>query len=315
MDKNARIYVAGHKGMVGSAITRELRRQGYNRLIEKTRAELDLRNQADVSDFFHAEKPDYVILAAAAVGGILANMSDQVRFLSENLQIECNVIDSAYRCGVKKLLFLGSSCIYPREAEQPIPEYALLTGPLEPTNEGYAIAKIAGLKLCEYYNRQYAAEYISAMPCNLYGYNDNFDLTHSHMLPALIRKFHEAKTGKADTVTVWGTGRVYREMLFVDDLAKACVFLMNHYSGVEFLNVGYGEDFTVAEIAEMVKEIIGFRGDIVYDAAKPDGMFRKIIDSSQIRNLGWRPEIDLREGIARTYKWYIENQNDIGMRL
>jgi len=304
MEHNSKIYVAGHKGMVGSAIVRELRELGYSNIIEKNRAELDLRNQEHTERFFGKIKPDYVFLSAATVGGIMANMKEQARFLMENLQIECNVIDSAYRHGVRKLLFLGSSCIYPKEARQPIPESALLTGELEPTNEGYAIAKIAGLKLCEYYNKQYGADFISVMPCNLYGYNDNFDLERSHMLPALIRKFHEAKAEGADTVTVWGTGKVYSELLFVDDLAKACVFAMKNYTGAEFMNVGYGEDFTIAEIAQMIKEIIGFQGKIIYDTTKPDGMFRKIIDSSRLRELGWKPEVTLREGIELTYKWY-----------
>ena len=304
MDKNDKIYVAGHRGMVGSAICRELRRRGFLNIVEKTREALDLRNQAETDSFFRREKPVFVFHAAAVVGGIMANMSNQAGFLTDNLQIACNVITSAYRHGVKKLLFLGSSCVYPKEAEQPISENALLTGPLEPTNEGYAIAKIAGLKLCEYYNRQYGADFISVMPCNLYGYNDNFDLETSHMLPALIRKFHEAKVSGAKTVSVWGTGKVYRELLFAGDLAGACVFMMNNYSGADFLNAGYGEDFTVAEIAGMVKEAAGFEGGIVYDTSKPDGMFRKIMDSCKIRALGWKPEITLKEGIALTYGWY-----------
>ena len=304
MDKNAIIYVAGHRGLVGSAILRELQRLEYKNIIEKTHAELDLRNQEAVSCFFQDEKPEYVFLAAAKVGGIVANMNDQAQFLLENLQIECNVIESAYRHGVKKLLFMGSSCIYPKNADQPINESALLTGLLEPTNEGYAIAKIAGLKLCEYYNRQYNANFISVMPCNLYGYNDNFDLECSHMLPALIRKFHEAKINGDAEVTVWGTGKVYRELLFADDLAKACVFVMNNYSDVDFLNVGYGEDFTIEEIAQMVKDVIGFNGHIVYDTSKPDGMYKKIINSEKITKLGWKHEVSLREGIALTYEWY-----------
>jgi len=314
MDKKAKIYIAGHSGMVGSAIVRELQRLDFQNIIKKDLSELDLRNQVAVRRFFNDEKPEYVFLAAAVVGGILANMSDHVRFLMENLQIECNVIDSAYRYGVKKLLFLGSSCIYPKETEQPIPESALLTGPLESTNEGYAIAKIAGLKLCEYYNKQYSAEFVSVMPCNLYGYNDNFDLKSSHMMPALIRKFHEAKINNANTVTVWGTGRVYRELLFVDDLAKACVFVMNHYSDAEFLNVGYGEDFTITEIANLVKDITGYKGNIVYDKTKPDGMFRKIIDSDKIRALGWVPQFTLRESIALTYDWYVQNADSLARR-
>jgi len=304
MDKNSKIYIAGHLGMVGSSILRELQQLGYQNIIKRTQSELDLRDQAATDIFFQKEKPDYVFLAAAKVGGILANMNHQAQFLMENLQIQCNVLNSAYRHNVKKLLFLGSSCIYPKEAKQPISEDTLLTGPLEPTNEGYAIAKIAGLKLCEYYNSQCGANFVSLMPCNLYGYNDNFDLNHSHMLPALIRKFHEAKESKAPTVNVWGTGQVYRELLFVDDLARACIFVMNHYSEPDFLNVGYGKDFTITEIAKMVKDVIGFKGEIVYDTSKPDGMFRKIVDSSKLRALGWKPEVSLHEGIALTYKWY-----------
>ena len=314
MEKNDKIYVAGHRGMVGSAIVRELRRREFLNIIEKTGSELDLRNQADTDSFFRDEKPEYVFMAAARVGGILANISDQAKFLMENLQIGCNVIDSAFKHGVKKLLFLGSSCIYPKETEQPISENSLLTGSLEPTNEGYAIAKIAGLKLCEYYNKQYGAGFVSVMPCNLYGYNDNFNLHTSHMLPALIRKFHEGKLNNAKTVTVWGTGKVYRELLFVDDLAKACVFVMNNYSGADFLNVGYGEDFTVTEIANMLKRISGFEGDIIYDTTKPDGMFRKIMDSGRIRELGWKPEVSLYDGIKLTYDWYANNIDNIVRR-
>ena len=314
MDKHSKIYVAGHKGMVGSAIVRELKCSGFENIITITRQELDLTRQTDVETFFAREKPEYVFLAAATVGGILANMSRQAQFLIENLLIQCNIIGSAYANDVKKLLFLGSSCIYPKEAEQPIPECALLTGPLEPTNEGYAIAKIAGLKLCEYYNRQHGADFVSVMPCNLYGYNDNFDLRNSHMLPALIRKFHEARISNAETVTVWGTGTVYRELMFVDDLARACIFVMNNYSGADFLNVGYGEDFTVAEIAGMVKDAVGFEGDIVYDTTKPDGMFRKIVDSSKLRALGWQPEVTLEEGIRLTYDWYVRNVESTARR-
>ncbi|MCL1891098.1 MAG: GDP-L-fucose synthase [Coriobacteriia bacterium] len=307
MNKNSKIYVAGHNGMVGSALVRRLEQMGFSNIVKRTRQELDLTSQKEVNAFFAQEHPDYVYMAAAKVGGILDNISNQARFLTENLQIQCNVIESAYRNGTKKLLLLGSSCVYPKDAAQPMPEAALLTGLLEPTNEGYAIAKIAGLKLCEYYNKQYGVDYVSVMPCNLYGYNDNFDLSSSHMLPALIRKFHEAKIGSADTVTVWGTGKVYRELLFVDDLADACVFVAENYSSADFLNVGYGEDFTIAQIAQLVKDVIGFQGDIVYDTAKPDGMFRKIVDSGKIRALGWKPKHTLREGIELTYNWYVRN--------
>jgi len=306
MNKSAKIYVAGHKGMVGSAIVRELERSGFTNIVKKTRQELDLTRQEKVESFFAQERPEYVFLTAATVGGILANASNQTRFLLENLQIQCNIIDSTHRNEVKKLLFLGSSCIYPKEAEQPITEKALLTGPLEPTNEGYAIAKIAGLKLCEYYSRQRGADFISLMPCNLYGYNDNFDPENSHFLPGLIRKFYEAKIKNASTVTVWGTGKPCRELLFVDDLAKACVFAMSNYSGVDFLNVGYGQDYTIAEYAQMLKEISCFKGDIVYDTTKPDGMARKIMDSSKIRALGWKPEVALEKGMALTYRWYAD---------
>jgi GDP-L-fucose synthase len=312
MNKNARIYIAGHRGLVGSAILRALEAAGYDNLLVRTHAQLDLTRQADVDAFFEAEKPEHVFLAAAVVGGIMANMEGQSLFLLKNLQIECNIIESADRHGVKKLLFLGSSCIYPKEAEQPIAESALLAGPLEPTNEGYAIAKIAGLKLCEYLNRQRGADFVSVMPCNLYGCNDNFDLKHSHFLPALIRKFHEAKVNGEKAVTVWGTGKPYRELLFADDLADACLFVMENYSGAEFLNAGYGEDMPISEYARLVGEITGFKGEIVYDTSKPDGMFRKIVDSSRINALGWKPKTPLREGIRLTYEWYLKNiENEI----
>jgi len=314
MEKHSKIYVAGHNGMVGSAIVRELKRQGFKNIIKRTFDELDLRNQANVNAFFAEEKPHYVFLAAAKVGGILANMNGHASFLMENLQIQCNVIESAYKNNVTKLLFLGSSCIFPKESPQPIPESALLTGLLEPTNEGYAIAKIAGLKLCEYYNRQNRANFVSVMPCNLYGYNDNFDLENSHFLPALIARFHKAKTSNLDTVVVWGTGKVLRELLFVDDLASACVFVMNEYSSSEFLNVGYGQDFTISEIAQIVKEVVGFRGEIVHDTNKPDGMFRKLVDSNKINTLGWKPSVNLSDGITKTYEWYVKNLAEGNLR-
>ncbi|GHV40980.1 GDP-L-fucose synthase [Clostridia bacterium] len=307
MNKNAKIYVAGHRGMVGSAIARELNRQGYETIIGKTHAELDLTNQTDVDKFFSEEKPEYVFVGAAMVGGIIANMKNHAGFLMKNMQIECNVINAAAEHGVKKLLFLGSSCIYPAKARQPLKEEYLLTGSLEPTNEGYAIAKIAGLKMCEYLYKEQGKQFISVMPCNLYGYNDNFHPEHSHMLPALIRRFHEAKISGAETVTVWGTGNVYRELLFVEDLAKACVFVMNNYSCAEFLNAGYGEDFTIAQIAESVREAVGYKGNIVFDPSKPDGMFRKVMDSGKINALGWKAETHLDDGIKLTYGWYLNH--------
>lgn len=311
MKLSSKIYVAGHNGLVGSAIVRCLKNNGYTNIITRSHRELNLTNQKDTEDFFISEKPEFVFLAAAKVGGILANMNGHAEFLTENLKIQTNIIDCAYRYNVKKLLFLGSSCIYPKEAVQPIPESALLTGPFEPTNEGYAIAKVAGLKMCEYYNRQYGADFISVMPCNLYGYNDNFNPVNSHLLPALIRKFYEAVNSNADTVTVLGTGKVLREFLFSDNLASACEFVMNNYSKPEFLNVGYGEDFTVTQIAEMIKEVSGFKGKIIYDTSKPDGMYRKIMNSDKIRSLGWKPTVTLQEGIKLTYDWYTKNVDQI----
>ena len=309
-----KIYVSGHNGMVGSAIVRELERLGFKNIVVKSRKELDLRNQQATEDFFSHEKPDYVFIASAVVGSIWANMHGHAHFLMDNLKIQCNLIESAYKNDVKKLLFLGSSCIYPKDAPQPLSESSLFAGSLEPTNEGYAIAKIAGLKLCEYYSRQYDANFISLMPCNLYGYNDNFDPIHSHILPALIRKFHEAKLSQAESVSVWGTGKVYRELLFGDDLAKACIFAMENYSDPEFLNVGYGEDFTITEIANMVKDAAGYEGDIIYDSTKPEGTFRRILDSSKIRALGWKPEFGAQEGIKLTYDWYV-SQGDCARRI
>jgi GDP-L-fucose synthase len=307
MDSNASIYVAGHRGLVGSAIWRELGRQGFTRLIGKTRKELDLLETAAVRDFFASERPEYVFVAAAKVGGILANDSRPGEFIFENLQIQNNIIDSARRSGVKKLLFLGSSCIYPKLAPQPLKEEYLLTGPLEPTNEWYAIAKIAGIKLCQAYRRQFRCDFISAMPTNLYGPNDNYDLQSSHVLPALIRKFHEAKTTGAATVTCWGTGSPRREFLHADDLGAACVFLMRDYSEEQFINVGYGSDLTIKELAEMVRRIVGFKGGIVWDTTKPDGTPRKIMDSSRIFALGWRPKIDLEAGIVGSYEDFLRH--------
>ncbi|HWV55862.1 MAG TPA: GDP-L-fucose synthase [Longimicrobiales bacterium] len=307
MNIHDRVYVAGHRGLVGSAIVRRLRAEGFEDLVLRTRDELDLRDPGAVRAFFEAERPDYVIVAAAKVGGILANSRYPVEFLRDNLAIELNVIDAAYAAGVRKLLFLGSSCIYPKFAPQPIREEYLLTGALEPTNEPYAIAKIAGIKLCEAYRRQYGADFISAMPTNLYGPGDNFDLETSHVLPALIRKFHEARLTGAPSVTLWGTGTPRREFLHVDDLADACLHLMRHYSGEGTINVGTGEDVTIRELAEVVREVVGYEGDIEFDTSMPDGTPRKLLDVSKLAGLGWRARIPLRDGIEQTYQWYLAN--------
>lgn len=296
------IYVAGHRGMVGSAITRRLQSLGYRNLLVRNSDTLDLRNQQAVREFFEAEKPAYVFLAAARVGGILANNTYRGEFLYDNLMIEANVIHAAWQTGVRKLLFLGSSCIYPRMAPQPLKEDALLSGPLEYTNEPYAIAKIAGIKLCETYRDQYGCNFISAMPTNLYGPNDNYDLKNSHVLPALIRKFHEAKTARLSEVEVWGTGSPLREFLHVDDLAEGCVFLMLHYNESLFVNIGSGEEISIRQLAEMVKEVVGYSGALVWDTSKPDGTPRKLMDVSRIHALGWRHRIPLREGIAAVYE-------------
>ncbi len=307
MEPHSRIYVAGHDGLVGSAICRELRRQGYSNLIVRNLASLDLREQAAAREFFAAERPEYVFLAAAKVGGILANNSYPVDFLRDNLLIETNVIEAAWRNGVRKLLFLGSSCIYPKLAPQPIAEDALLTGPLEPTNEWYAIAKIAGIKLAQAYHKQYGFRTISLMPTNLYGPGDNFNLNTSHVLPALIRKFHEARESRASHVVVWGTGTPRREFLHVDDLAGAAVFLMLHYESADIINVGTGEDISIRELAELIRDITGYGGEIVFDVSKPDGTPRKLLDVSRLAALGWKPRIGLREGIEATYRWYQES--------
>lgn len=309
MDKEAKIYVAGHKGLVGSAIVRKLKKEGYNNLIYRSSSELDLRRQEEVEHFFEEEKPEYVFLAAAKVGGIKANDTYSAEFIYDNIMIQSNVINSAYKNNVKKLLFLGSSCIYPKFAQQPMKEEYLLSGKLEPTNEAYAIAKIAGIKMCQHYNKQYGTNFISVMPTNLYGPNDNFDLETSHVLPALIRKFHEAKTNDKDEVVIWGTGKPKREFLHVDDLADAVLFLMNNYSGNEFFNVGVGKDIPIMELAELIKEIVGFKGKIVNDTSKPDGTPRKLLDVSKMNKLGWEAKIGLKEGIQSTYKWFIENIN------
>lgn len=305
MLKNSKIYIAGHKGLVGSAILKSLKEKGYTNLITRERRELDLTNQAAVEAFFKKNKPEYVFLAAAKVGGILANKEKPAEFIYNNLMIEANIINTAYQYKVKKLLFLGSSCIYPRLSPQPIKEDYLLTSPLEKTNEAYAIAKIAGLKLCEFYNQQYGTNYISAMPTNLYGPNDNFDLTSSHVLPALIRKFHEAKLRGDKSVVLWGSGRPKREFLHVTDLAEALIFLMNKYKGQEIVNVGCGKDLSIKELAGKVKAITGYKGQLIWDKSKPDGTPRKLLDVSRLRKLGWKPKINLDRGILDTYRWFV----------
>jgi GDP-L-fucose synthase len=306
MDKSARVYVAGHRGLVGSAIVRRLARDGFDRVPTPSRDELDLTDPARVERYFAATKPEYVFLAAAKVGGILANNDYPADFIRVNLQIQTNVIDACQRHGVRKLLFLGSSCIYPKHAPQPMREDALLTGPLEPTNAPYALAKIAGIEMVQAYRRQYRLDGICLMPTNLYGPGDNFDLASSHVIPALIRKFHEAKESGAAEVVVWGSGTPRREFLHVDDLADACVFLMRVYDGSDIVNVGWGEDLTIGELAERVGEAVGFRGKIVFDASKPDGTPRKLLDVSRLTALGWRPKIALSEGLADAYRWYVE---------
>ena len=307
MKKDAKIYVAGHRGLVGSAIMKKLKKEGYNNLVYRTSSELDLRRQEKVEIFFKEEQPEYVILAAAKVGGIQANDKYSAEFLYDNLMIETNVIDAAYQNDVKKLLFLGSSCIYPKLADQPMKEDYLLSGKLESTNEGYAVAKITGIKLCEHYNKQYDTNFISAMPTNLYGPNDNFDLETSHVLPALIRKFHEAQLNDKDEVVIWGTGKPRREFLHVDDLADSLLFLMNNYSGDQFVNIGVGKDISILELAELIKDIVGFEGEIVNDLSKPDGTPRKLLDVSRLNDLGWEAQISLKEGIKDTYEWFKKN--------
>ena len=307
MEKSDRIFVAGHRGMVGSAITRTLEEGGFRNLIKRTRAELDLADSRAVSDFFRNEKPSVVVFAAAKVGGIKANNDFPVEFLIDNLRIQTNVISAAHASGARKLLFLGSSCIYPKHAPQPIPESALLTGPLEPTNETYAVAKIAGLKLCQAYHREYGANFISVMPCNLYGPNESFDLETSHVLAALLRKAHEAKLRRARELVVWGTGTPRREFLHVDDCASACLFLLEKYDSPEIINVGSGEDVSIRELAELICDVVGFNGELAWDKTKPDGTPRKLLDVSKLRSLGWKPSISLRDGIAQTYDWFLNN--------
>ena len=301
MEKSSRIYVAGHRGLVGSAIWRELEREGFTHLMGRTHAELELMDTQAVRQFYADEKPEFVFVAAARVGGILANNNLPAQFLYENLEVQNNLIHGAHEAGVKKLLFLGSSCIYPKHAPQPLKEEYLLSGPLEPTNEWYALAKIAGVKMCQAYRRQYGSQFISAMPTNMYGPNDSYDLQHSHVLPALIRKFHEAKLAGAGSVTCWGSGKPRREFLYADDLGRACVFLMQNYDAEEFINVGYGSDVTIQELAETIRRIVGFNGEIVWDTSKPDGTPRKWMDSSRLLALGWKPQVDFETGIALAY--------------
>ena len=307
MQKYAKIYVAGHRGMVGSAIVRELQRQGYTNIVTRTHSELDLCRQADVEAFFEAEKPEYVFLAAAKVGGIVANQNALADFMYDNMILEMNVIHAAWKNGCKKLEFLGSSCIYPRMAPQPMVESCLLTSELEKTNEAYALAKISGLKYCEYLNRQYGTDFISVMPTNLYGPNDNYHPEHSHVLPALIRRFHEAKESGAESVTCWGDGSPLREFLYVDDLANLCVFLMNHYSGNETVNAGTGKELTIRELTEMVARVVGYTGAIEWDTSRPNGTPRKLLDVSKATRLGWTAKTSLREGLALAYEDFLHN--------
>lgn len=311
METTAKIYVAGHRGLVGSAIVRALQAQGYENLLMRTSSELNLTRQSDVENFFSEEKPDYVILAAAKVGGILANDSYPADFIYDNLMMEANTINASFKTGVKKLLALGSTCIYPKFAPQPMKEEHLLTGELEPTNEWYAIAKIAGIKMCQAYQRQHGCNYISAMPTNLYGPGDNFDLEKSHVMPAMIRKFHEAKLRGDKEVLLWGTGTPLREFLHVDDMANACLFLMQNYSEPEIVNIGTGKDITIADLAGIIRDVVGFQGEIVYDSSKPDGTPRKLVDTGRINALGWQPEIGLHQGIEATYKWFLDNIDEL----
>jgi len=314
MEKNSKIYVAGHRGMVGSAIVRKLESEGYGCIVKKTSKELDLKNQFKTEEFLAIERPECVILAAAKVGGIGANINQPAEFLMENLQIQTNVINSSFKNGIKKLVFLGSSCIYPTNAKQPLKEEYLLTGKLEPTNEGYAIAKIAGLKACEYYNKEYRLDYVSIMPPNLYGINDNFNPDDSHIVAALIRKMHHAKLNNKAYVEIWGSGSQYRELMNVDDMADAVVFVMENYNKAEFINIGTGIDATVKEIAETVKRVIEYNGNLVFDISKPDGMHRKVLDTTKINELGWKSKIEFEEGLKSTYEWYL-NQINIGREV
>lgn len=313
MNISDKIYVAGHRGLVGSAIIRRLETSGYTRILTRTSEELDLRNQKEVFDFFELEKPDYVFLAAAKVGGIQANRTSPVEFIYDNVAIQMNVIRACYQSHATKMMFLGSSCIYPRFAPQPIKEEYLLTGELEPTNEPYAIAKITGIKLCEAYNQQYGTNFISVMPTNLYGINDNFDLQSSHVLPALLRKFHEAKMSNSPTVEIWGSGTPKREFLYADDLADACVFLMENEitSGVGLINIGVGEDLSILELAQMIQRVVGYEGELTFNTSMPDGTPRKLLDVSKLTSLGWKASISLEEGLRRTYHWFVDAQGGV----
>ena len=311
MVKDIKIYVVGHRGMVGSAIVRNLKNKGYSDIVGKTHKELDLTNQDDVEKFFRNQRPKIVILAAAKVGGIGANMKFPSEFLMENLQIQCNVIKSAFDNKVEKLVFLGSSCIYPKDALQPLKEEYLMSGYLEPTNEGYALAKITGLKLCEFYNKQYGVNFISVMPCNLYGVQDNFDLKTAHVIPSLVRKIHEAKVNNISSVEIWGSGNQYRELMYVDDMADATVFLMENYNKSNFINIGTGKDKTIREIVEIIKDIVEYTGELRFDTSKPDGMFRKVLDVSRLNDLNWKYKTEFEDGIKLTYDWYLNDINEV----
>ena len=308
MNRNDKIYVAGHKGMVGSAIVRALEKKGHNNLILKSHAELDLTVQQDVQNFFNEENPDVVFLAAAKVGGIAANIANPVSFLMDNIIIQHNVIKSAFDAGVEKLIFLGSSCIYPTKAQQPLKEEYLLTGPLEPTNEGYALSKIVGLKACEYYNKQFGTNYIGVMPPNLYGINDNFDLKTAHVVASLIKKMHIAKVNDEPKVEIWGSGNQYRELMFVDDMADATLYAADNYDGDSFINIGVGIDYTIRELSETIQKVVGYEGELFFDTSKPDGMFRKVLDVSNFNNLGWESKISLEKGLTLTYEWFLNNE-------
>ncbi len=307
MNKDSKIYVAGHRGLVGSAIVRELNKKGYGNIIGKTHKELDLMDAVAVENFFKEEKPEYVFLAAAKVGGIYANSTYPADFIYENLQIQNNVIGNAHKYGVKKLMFLGSSCIYPKMCPQPIKEEYLLSGYLEETNEAYALAKIAGLKMCQYFNKQYGTNFISVMPTNLYGPYDNFHPEHSHVMPALIRRFHEAKVNGAKEVVVWGSGKPLREFLYSEDMADACIYLMENYEGNDFFNIGTGKEITIKGLAELIKEVVGYEGEIVWDSSKPDGTPRKLLDVSRLESQGWKYKMELKDGVKEAYEWYLEN--------